>query len=113
MHKKTALIICGALAREVIAIKKKHAWDVDIFGIPALLHNRPDRIPAAVQNRIATLRAQYDRLIVVYGDCGTDWSHAYTAGRHNPDFVGRAADGALFSLGPFCLSLWSQSRGLR
>ncbi len=71
MHKKTALIICGALAREVIAIKKKHAWDVDIFGIPALLHNRPDRIPAAVHNRIATLRAQYDRLIVVYGDCGT------------------------------------------
>ena len=68
---KTVLIICGALAQEVIAIKKKYDWDVDIFGIPTLLHNRPDRIPAALQNRIATLREQYDRLIVVYGDCGT------------------------------------------
>ena len=68
---KTALITCGALAREVIAIKKKYDWDVDIIGVPALLHNRPDSIPPAVQNRIATLREQYDRFIVVYGDCGT------------------------------------------
>jgi hypothetical protein len=68
---KTALIICGALGREVITIKKKHNWDVDVLAIPALLHNRPDRIPGAVQKRITELREQYDRLIVVYGDCGT------------------------------------------
>lgn len=36
-----------------------------------MLHNRPDRIPPAVQKRIAELREQYERLIVVYGDCGT------------------------------------------
>ena len=68
---KTALIICGALAHEVIAIKEKYDWDVDLFGVPSLLHNQPERIPAAVQERITTLREQYDRLIVVYGDCGT------------------------------------------
>ena len=67
----TALIICGALAREVIAIKEKHGWDVAIYGVPALLHNTPKDIPQAVQNRITTLKEQYDRLIVVYGDCGT------------------------------------------
>lgn len=68
---KTALIACGALAREVIALKKKHDWEVDILAIPALLHNRPDQIPAAVQKRIHQVEEEYERLIVVYGDCGT------------------------------------------
>lgn len=68
---KTALIACGALAREVIALKKKHDWEVDILAIPALLHNRPDQIPAAVQKRIHQVEEEYERVIVVYGDCGT------------------------------------------
>lgn len=68
---KTALIACGALAREVIALKKKHGWEVDILAIPALLHNRPDQIPAAVQKRIHQVEEDYERVIVVYGDCGT------------------------------------------
>lgn len=68
---KTALIACGALAREVIALKKKHGWEVDILAIPALLHNRPDQIPAAVQKRIHQVEAEHERVIVVYGDCGT------------------------------------------
>lgn len=68
---KTALVVCGALAREVLALKAKHSWDVDILGVPALLHNEPDRIPEAVLSRIRQARAQYDRVIVVYGDCGT------------------------------------------
>jgi hypothetical protein len=67
----TAFIACGALAREVIAIRDKHDWQADVLGVPALLHNWPERIPPAVQKRIRELREQYDRLIVVYGDCGT------------------------------------------
>lgn len=67
----TALIVCGALAREVIALKKKYAWDADLLGIPAQLHNRPKCIPNAVQKRIQEARANYDRIIIVYGDCGT------------------------------------------
>lgn len=68
---KTALIVCGALAREVLALKAKHGWQVDILGVPALLHNHPERIPAAVLKRIRQARSEYDRVIVVYGDCGT------------------------------------------
>ena len=68
---ETALIVCGALAREVLAIRDKHGWSADVLGVPALLHNWPERIPPAVQKRIAELRSQYNRLIVVYGDCGT------------------------------------------
>ncbi len=72
--KKTALIVCGALAREVLALKKKHSWDADILGLPVLLHNEPDRIPPAIKKRIQQARGEYERLIVVYGDCGTSGS---------------------------------------
>jgi len=67
----TALIACGALAREVLALKAKHGWDADVLGVPSLLHNTPDRIPEAVRERIHEARAHYDRVIVAYGDCGT------------------------------------------
>ncbi len=67
----TALIACGALAREVIAIRDRHGWQADVLGVPALLHNWPEKIPPAVQKRISELRESYERLIVVYGDCGT------------------------------------------
>jgi hypothetical protein len=68
---KTALVACGALAREVIALKEKHGWEADILAVPALLHNQPDRIPSAVLKRIRQARRSYNRVIVVYGDCGT------------------------------------------
>jgi hypothetical protein len=67
----TAIIACGALAREVIALKEKHNWQADVLGVPALLHNRPERIPPAVQRRIREARAAYERVVVVFGDCGT------------------------------------------
>jgi hypothetical protein len=68
---KTALIACGALAREVIALNEKHAWGAEVWAVPALLHNRPEGIPAAVQGRIREARESFDRVVVVYGDCGT------------------------------------------
>jgi hypothetical protein len=68
---KTALIACGALAREVLALKEKHGWVADILAVPALLHNEPERIPAAILARIRQARQDYDQVVVVYGDCGT------------------------------------------
>jgi hypothetical protein len=67
----TALIVCGALAREVLSLKERHGWEADVLGVPSLLHNRPDRIPPAVRARIREARSRYRRVIVVYGDCGT------------------------------------------
>lgn len=69
--KPTALVVCGALAREVLALKEKHAWEADVYGVPVLLHNTPQKIPLAVEDRIRQLKDQYRQLIVVYGDCGT------------------------------------------
>lgn len=68
---KSGLIICGALAREVLALIDKHGWEAEVAAVPATFHLFPDRIPAAVEKRIEELREKYDRLICVYGDCGT------------------------------------------
>lgn len=66
-----AFIICGALAREVLAIIKRHHWAVDIYGIPAIDHMYPDRIAPNVEGKVEAIRARYDRILVIYGDCGT------------------------------------------
>jgi hypothetical protein len=63
----TAVVACGALAVHVRAIARRRGWDVDVHPVPALLHNRPERIPAAV----AELAARHERVVLAYGDCGT------------------------------------------
>ena len=67
----TGFIICGALAREVLAIIDRHGWDADVVGVPAIDHAYPQRIAPDVEKRILALREKYERLIVVYGDCGS------------------------------------------
>jgi len=67
----TAVIACGALAADVRKLAREHGWDVDVHPVPALLHNRPDRIPAAVAEEVDRLSESYDRVAVAYGDCGT------------------------------------------
>jgi len=68
---RTAVIACGALAADVRRIARRRGWDVDVHPVPALLHNRPERIPAAVQAEIEHLAERYDRVAVAYADCGT------------------------------------------
>ena len=70
-HSGTAIIACGALAREVLALRDRYRWAAEVIGVPVLLHNHPDRIPPAVLRRIHEARESFDRVVVVYGDCGT------------------------------------------
>lgn len=68
----TALVICGALGAEVKQIVDKRGWtDVDVYGVSALLHLYPSRIVDELRERLRKLRPDYDKLVVVYGDCGT------------------------------------------
>lgn len=39
--------------------------------LPATLHDRPERIPDAVRERIRSARGRYERIFVAYADCGT------------------------------------------
>jgi hypothetical protein len=66
------IIACGALAHEIIALKRANAWDqVDVRCLPAELHNRPERIPGAVRELIRSSRGHYRSIFVAYADCGT------------------------------------------
>lgn len=69
-QKKIAFILCGALAREVIAIAKRHAWSVELFGVAAKDHMLPQRIAPDVERRLRELIPRFERVVVVYGDCG-------------------------------------------
>jgi Protein of unknown function (DUF1638) len=61
------VIACGALALDVHRIARRRGWEVQVVPVPALLHNHPDRIGAAV----AELSSDRDVMAVAYGDCGT------------------------------------------
>jgi len=66
------LIACGALAREILALKRFNGWDhMDLQCLPAKLHLHPDQITAEVEKAVAEHRDRYARLFVVYADCGT------------------------------------------
>ena len=67
-----AVIACGALARELVALKRLNGWSsFEIECLPPDLHNRPERIPAAVEAAIRAARQRHARIFVAYADCGT------------------------------------------
>ena len=68
----TAFVICGALGAEVKDIVDRRGWEVDIYGLSAMLHLYPKRIVKELSAKLHELRPQYERLVVVYGDCGTN-----------------------------------------
>ena len=69
------IIACGALAREMLAVRAANGWDDDRLAVtclPAIWHNRPDKIPDGVRSKIRWGRNKgYERIFVLYGDCGT------------------------------------------
>jgi len=68
---RVGVIACGALAVHVRAIARRRGWHVDLHPVPALLHNRPERIAPAVRAQVEALRPRYDVLACAYADCGT------------------------------------------
>ncbi|MGZ4131600.1 MAG: DUF1638 domain-containing protein [Actinomycetota bacterium] len=68
---KVALIACGAVAQDTAALVKAHDWDADVHGISSDLHMTPLEIAPAVEEKLQALLPRYERVIVVYGDCGT------------------------------------------
>ncbi|MEL7091544.1 MAG: DUF1638 domain-containing protein [Pseudomonadota bacterium] len=66
------LIACGALAREILALKEINGWDhMTLTCLPAKLHLYPDKITDEVRKAVAKNRESYTRIFVVYADCGT------------------------------------------
>jgi hypothetical protein len=71
-QRRVLVLACGAIAREVLAVIALNGWThVDVRCLPAKLHSRPERIPAAVDAKLTELAGRYDRVFVAYADCGT------------------------------------------
>jgi hypothetical protein len=98
-----AIVVCGALAREVREIAARRGWDADLVTIPALHHLSPKKIVTDV--------------VVAYGDCGTfgaldrvleRFDAVRTAGPHCYEMFGGAelAAEADDRLGTFFLTDW-------
>ncbi len=70
---RTRIIACGALARELLAIMKQPGLaHLSLTCLPAIWHNRPERIPDGVRGKIKQARAEgIERILVAYADCGT------------------------------------------
>lgn len=66
-----AFLTCGALARETSELVRRNGWRADVHGISARLHLEPLKIGPAVDAKLAELTERYERVVVVYGDCGT------------------------------------------
>ena len=64
------LIACGALAHEVLALKKLNGWaHMDLQCLPAKLHLHPDKITTEVEKAVKA--ADHEKVFVLYADCGT------------------------------------------
>ena len=61
------VVSCGALALHVKQIAERRGWDVEVRPVPPELHNRPERIRAAVDQA-----ADGDDAVVAYAHCGAD-----------------------------------------
>jgi Protein of unknown function (DUF1638) len=68
---RTAVVACGALAVEVRRIADRRGWELDVHPLPALLHNRPERIGPALAAELEQLAGRYERVAVAYADCGS------------------------------------------
>lgn len=66
------IIACGALAREIVALRSMNDWPhLVVQCLPADLHNRPEKIPGLVRAKIQAARSRFTSIFVAYADCGT------------------------------------------
>lgn len=68
----TLVVGCGAIARELLDVIHRSGFDhLSVECLPASLHNTPELIPDAVEERIVAGREAGRTVFVAYGDCGT------------------------------------------
>jgi len=72
MAKRTLVIACGAIAKELVELKKLNGWEhLKIQCLPADWHMTPNEIPGGVRDTIEKYRDEYEHIYVAYADCGT------------------------------------------
>jgi len=68
----SVVITCSALLREIREVSQANGWShIEAQCITSELHNRPEKIPAAVKTLIDAAKDKGQQIFVAYGDCGT------------------------------------------
>jgi hypothetical protein len=91
------VVSCGALALHVRQIAARRGWDVEVRPVPPELHNRPERIRAAVDEA-----AGGDDVVVAYAHCGADLDgYSRLEGAHCYEVFGAEHEPGTFFLTDF------------
>jgi hypothetical protein len=91
------VVSCGALALHVKQIAARRGWDLEVRPVPPELHNRPERIRAAVDGV-----ANGDDVVVAYAHCGADLAGYRTmGGAHCYEVFGAEHEPATYFLTDF------------
>jgi hypothetical protein len=91
------VVSCGALALHVKQIAARRGWNVDVRPVPPELHNRPERIRAAVD-----AAAGGEDAVVAYAHCGADLDgYPRLAGAHCYEVFGAAHEPGTYFLTDF------------
>jgi len=91
-----AIVVCGALAREVREIAARRGWDADLYTVPALDHLSPKKIVVDVERELEQIDGRYERVVVAYGDCGTFGALDRVLAKHE----------AVRTAGPHCYEMY-------
>jgi hypothetical protein len=65
------VIACGALGGHLREILARRGWRAELHCLPALLHNRPEKITTEAERLALQALARGQRVAVAYADCGT------------------------------------------
>src|ERR1700760_357577 len=67
----TEIVACGALAGHVREIVARRGWPAAVTPLPAVLHNRPQKIIESAERAVASALASGRTVALAYADCGT------------------------------------------
>ncbi len=65
------IIACGALAGHVREIVARRGWPAAVRSLPAILHNRPQKIIIEAERALVSAREAGRTVALAYADCGT------------------------------------------
>src|SRR5580658_7404 len=65
------VLACGALAGPVRSIVERRLWPVAVRSLPAILHNRPQKIALYAERYVVSAQRSGRTVALAYADCGT------------------------------------------
>src|SRR5580704_3977960 len=71
LSPKVEIVACGALAGHIREIVARRGWPVAVRSLPAVLHNRPQKITNLAERYVVRALDAGRTVALAYADCGT------------------------------------------